>query len=219
MELPDEQLAWMSWSSGKDSTLALEVARRQLGMEVVALLSTVNADADRVAMHAVRRDLLEAQAERLGLPLHIVEIPSPCPHDVYEASMARSMALAAGSGVRHVVFGDLFLADVRAYREQALQGSGLTPQFPLWGRPTGDLARDMLRAGIRAVVTCVDPRQVPASLAGRAYDQQFLAELPEGRTTRPTRGAVRVTGTLTLNATDPENFLYLLRDASVVDAE
>ena len=172
--------AWMSWSSGKDSALALEVARSQLGLDVAGLLCTVNADAGRVAMHAVRRELLEAQADRLGLPLHVVEIPFPCPNDVYEARMGNAMGRAVDEGVRHVVFGDLFLDDVRAYREQALEGSGITPVFPLWGRPTDVLAREMIGAGIRAVVTCVDPRQAPAALAGRSFDDSFLAELPPG---------------------------------------
>ena len=170
----------MSWSSGKDSALALEVARHELGLDVVGLLCTVNADADRVAMHAVRRELLEAQADRLGLPLCVVEIPFPCPNDVYEARMASAMDRAVGEGVRHVVFGDLFLDDVRAYREEALEGSGITPVFPLWGRPTDALAREMIGSGIRAVVTCVDPRQAPAALAGRSFDASLLADLPPG---------------------------------------
>lgn len=172
--------AWMSWSSGKDSALALEVARREMGVEVTGLLCTVNADADRVAMHAVRRELLEAQAERLGLPLHVVEIPFPCPNDVYEARLATAMSVARGAGVDSVVFGDLFLEDIRAYREEMLEGSGIRPLFPLWGRPTDVLAGDMLEAGIRAVVTCVDPTRVPASLAGRDFDARFLADLPSG---------------------------------------
>jgi uncharacterized protein (TIGR00290 family) len=170
----------MSWSSGKDSSLALEVARHHLGLEVVSLLATVNAEADRVAMHAVRRSLLEAQAEQLGLPLQVVEIPSPCPNEMYETRMAEATARAVSSGVQYVVFGDLFLEDVRAYRERTLQGSGISPVFPLWGRPTHELAREMLAAGIRAVVTCVDPNQVPAGLVGRPYDEAFLADLPEG---------------------------------------
>ena len=177
---PPDAPAWMSWSSGKDSALALDVARREMGIDVRGLLCTVNADADRVAMHAVRRELLEAQADRLGLPLHVVEIPFPCPNDVYEARMATAMGAAMDDGVRRVVFGDLFLEDVRAYREQALEGSVISPVFPLWGRPTDALAVEMIDAGIRAVVTCVDPRQLPASLAGRAFDSRFLAELPAG---------------------------------------
>lgn len=168
----------MSWSSGKDSALALDVARHQLGVDIVGLLVTVNADAERVAMHAVRRSLLEAQADRLGIPLQVVDIPSPCPNHVYEARMGAAMVSALAQGVTHVVFGDLFLEDVRAYREQALAGSGITPLFPLWGRPTHELSRHMLAVGIRAVVTCVDPRQIAAELAGRFYDERFLSDLP-----------------------------------------
>jgi len=168
----------MSWSSGKDSALALHVARQELGVDVRALLVTVNADADRVAMHAVRRTLLEAQAERLGLPLRIVEIPSPCPNDVYEARMAAAMAEATEAGVDHVIFGDLFLADIRAYRERMLAGSGIAPLFPLWNRPTDELARSMLAHGIRAVLTCVDPSQLSPAFAGRQFDEALLTDLP-----------------------------------------
>lgn len=171
--------AWMSWSSGKDSTLALHVARHELEVDVSTLLVTINAEADRVAMHAVRRTLLEAQAERLGIPLHVVEIPSPCPNDVYEARMATAMAEAKATGAERVIFGDLFLADIRAYREQALGGSGIEPLFPLWQRPTDALARDMLAAGIRAVLTCVDPSQLASEFAGRQFDEALLADLPE----------------------------------------
>ena len=170
--------AWMSWSSGKDSTLALHVARHELEVDVSTLLVTINAEADRVAMHAVRRSLLEAQAERLGIPLHVVEIPSPCPNDVYEARMATAMAEAKATGAERVIFGDLFLADIRAYREQALAGSGIEPLFPLWQRPTDALARDMLAAGIRAVLTCVDPSQLAPEFAGRQFDAALLADLP-----------------------------------------
>ena len=169
----------MSWSSGKDSALALQRARDELRIDVVGLLTTVNAAADRVAMHAVRRVLLEAQAARLGLPLQVVEIPSPCPNDVYEARMAAAMSAAVASGVGRVVFGDIFLEDVRAYREAALRGSGVTPTFPLWSWPTQELARHIIDVGIRAVVTCVDSRQMSPGLVGRAYDAQFLEELPE----------------------------------------
>jgi uncharacterized protein (TIGR00290 family) len=172
--------AWMSWSSGKDSAFALAAARRDPELDVVGLLVTLNASADRVAMHAVRRSLLEAQAERLGLPLHVVEIPSPCPDDTYRERMGAAMGDAAASGVRRVVFGDLYLEDIRAYREQMLAGSVIDPVFPLWRRPTDALAREMLAAGVRAVVTCVDPRQLPASFAGRTFDEAFLADLPGG---------------------------------------
>ena len=172
--------AWMSWSSGKDSTFALDVARRELGLDVSTLLCTVNAAADRVAMHAVRRQLLMAQAERLGLALHVVEIPSPCPSDVYEAAMREALTAVDADGATQMVFGDLFLADVRAYREDALAGTGVTPVFPLWRRPTDALARAMLAAGVRAIITCVDPAQLPAEFAGRHYDERLLADLPGG---------------------------------------
>lgn len=172
--------AWMSWSSGKDSTLALHVARTELGLEVGRLLCTVNVAADRVAMHAVRRELLVAQGEHLGLPVHVVEIPSPCPNEVYEAAMHDAVATAVSDGATQMVFGDLYLADVRAYRETALSGTGIAPVFPLWRRPTDALARTMLAAGVRAVLTCVDPAQLPAEFAGRPYDEALLAELPRG---------------------------------------
>jgi len=170
----------MSWSSGKDSAYALHVARAGQTVDVEGLLVCVNADADRVAMHAVRRTLLEAQAERLGLPLHLVEIPSPCPNDVYETRMGAAMAEARAAGVERIVFGDLFLADVREYRERKLSGTGLTPVFPLWGRPTDALAREMLGAGVRAVLTCVDPKVLPAEFSGRTFDADLLRDLPDG---------------------------------------
>lgn len=159
--------------------MALHTARDELGIDVVGLLTTVNADADRVAMHAVRRVLLEAQADRLELPVHVVEIPALCPNGVYEARMATAIGEAVGRGVGCMVFGDLFLDDVRAYREERLDGSGVAPVFPLWGRSTPWLARQVLEAGIRAVVTCVDPRYLAPEIAGRAYDERFVAELPD----------------------------------------
>jgi uncharacterized protein (TIGR00290 family) len=169
----------MCWSSGKDSAMALHEARRA-GLDVVGLLTTVNAAADRVAMHAVRRALLEAQAERLGLPLHAVEIPSPCPNHVYETAMAAALATARDDGVGAMVFGDLFLADIRAYRETTLRPTGIEPVFPLWERPTTALAAQMLDSGVRAVLTCVDPRVLPASFAGRPFDRRLLDDLPVG---------------------------------------
>jgi uncharacterized protein (TIGR00290 family) len=168
----------MSWSSGKDSAFALHVVRAERAVEVLALLVTINADADRVAMHAVRRSLLEAQAQRLGIPLHIVEIPSPCPNEVYEERMAAAVWSAREAGVDRMVFGDLFLEDVRAYRERNLADTGITPIFPLWGRRTDLLARDMLAAGVRAVLTCVDPLVLSAEYVGRDYDETLLSELP-----------------------------------------
>jgi uncharacterized protein (TIGR00290 family) len=172
--------AWMSWSSGKDSTFGLHVVRSADDLEVVGLVTTVNATADRVAMHAVRRVLLEAQADALELPVHVVELPWPCPNEVYEQRMADIVRAAADAGVAHMVFGDLFLADVRAYREQQLAGTGLSPVFPLWQRPTNVLAKEMLDAGIRAIVTCVDPSQAPPELVGRWFDANFLDQLQPG---------------------------------------
>jgi uncharacterized protein (TIGR00290 family) len=170
----------MSWSSGKDSAMALDVARTEGTVEVTALLSTVNADADRVAMHAVRRSLLEAQADRLGLALVTVNIPSPCSNEIYEERMAEAMLAARSGDVTHVIFGDLFLRDVRAYREDRLAGTGISPLFPLWGRPTDALAREMLESGLKAVITCVDPAQLRGEFAGRRFDADLLSELPAG---------------------------------------
>jgi uncharacterized protein (TIGR00290 family) len=170
----------MSWSSGKDSTLALHEARSAGEVEVTGLLTTVNSTAGRVAMHAVRQALLEAQAAALGLPLHVVELPWPCPNEVYEQRMSAAVDAARQQGVERMVFGDLFLEDIRAYREGSLAGTGITPVFPLWQRPTAALAREMLARGIRAIITCVDPAQAPASLAGRWYDEALLEALPVG---------------------------------------
>jgi uncharacterized protein (TIGR00290 family) len=170
--------AWMSWSSGKDSALALHTIRTADDVNVVGLLTTVNSTADRVAMHAVRRSLLEAQADALGLPLHVIELPWPCPNDIYEQRMAVAVADARESGVGFMVFGDLFLEDVRTYREHSLEGSGIVPLFPLWQRPTNQVAWDLLALGVRAVVTCVDPTQAPPNIAGRWYDQALLDDLP-----------------------------------------
>jgi uncharacterized protein (TIGR00290 family) len=168
----------MSWSSGKDSTVALRLARTDPSLDVVRLLVSLNSEADRVAMHAVRRSLLEAQADRLNLPLSVIELPSPCPNDVYEEKMQAAMAMAVEDGVEAIVFGDLFLDDVREYRERAMLGSGIRPMFPLWHRPTNELARDMIRSGIRAILTCVDLAKLPLAFAGREFDEHLLADLP-----------------------------------------
>jgi uncharacterized protein (TIGR00290 family) len=147
-------------------------------VNVIGLLTTVNSTADRVAMHAVRRPLLEAQADSLGLPLYAIELPWPCSNDVYEERMADAIADARESGVGAMVFGDLFLEDVRTYRERSLETTGIIPLFPLWQRPTGEVAHELLALGVRAVVTCVDPAQAPPSIVGRWYDQALLDELP-----------------------------------------
>lgn len=171
--------AWMSWSSGKDSAFALWSVRDDPEITVTGLLVTVNQEADRVAMHAVRRALVEAQAGRVGLPLHVVEIPSPCPNHVYERQMESAMAEAAHQGVEAIVFGDLYLEDVRRYREAALAETGIRPLFPLWGRPTPALAREMIAGGIRAVLTCVDPSKLSPTWVGRPFDDAFLDALPD----------------------------------------
>jgi uncharacterized protein (TIGR00290 family) len=168
----------VSWSSGKDSAWMLHVLRAEKIGHAAALLTTVNEVADRVAMHGVRSDILRAQADAVGLPLVTVPIPSPCTNEIYEKRMAAACQAAVAEGFTHVAFGDLFLEEVRRYREDRLRGSGLTPIFPLWNRPTPALAREMLASGMSATLTCVDPRQLPASFAGRAFDSSLLADLP-----------------------------------------
>ncbi|MEM1043286.1 MAG: ATP-binding protein [Bacteroidota bacterium] len=170
----------LSWSSGKDAAWALHVLRQRADVEVVGLLTTLNEAADRVAMHGVRRSLVEVQAEAAGLPLRTVGLPWPCSNEAYEARLADAFAAARTDGVTHVAFGDLFLDDVRAYRERQLEPTGLDPLFPLWGRDTHLLAREMLGAGLRAVLTCIDPARLDPSFAGRPYDADLLAALPEG---------------------------------------
>ena len=170
----------LGWSSGKDSAWALGVLRDDPAVEPVGLVTTMNAAFDRVAMHAVRRALLEAQAAAVGLPLTTVEIPYPCSDGDYAAAMGAFVERARGDGIEAMAFGDLFLADVRAYREERLAGSGIEPLFPLWGEDTAGLARRMIGAGLTATVTCVDPKALDAAFAGRAFDAAFLADLPEG---------------------------------------
>ncbi len=175
---PSPPPAWLSWSSGKDSAFALDAARRAGEVEVVGLLSVVSEAFGRVSMHGVREELLEAQAAAVGLPLVKVRIPYPCPNATYERAMAGALERAAAEGVRTVVFGDLFLEDVRAYREERLAPVGFRGVFPLWGRPTAPLARAMVAAGLRARICCLDPRKLPRRFAGRAFDAELLAELP-----------------------------------------
>jgi uncharacterized protein (TIGR00290 family) len=168
----------LSWSSGKDSVWALHVLRQTHGIDVAALITTFNCAADRVAMHAVRRRLVEAQAQRVGLPLWAVELPWPCSNAKYEDRMRDVCGRAVAEGITAMAFGDLFLRDVREYREGRLQGTGLEPLFPLWDVPTAELAADMVRSGVKAKVTCVDPRKLDRGFAGRDFDTAFLAELP-----------------------------------------
>jgi uncharacterized protein (TIGR00290 family) len=171
--------AWLAWSSGKDSAWSLHAVRQSGEVDVVALLTTVNRSHQRVAMHAVRESLLELQAAETGLPLIKVPIPSPCPNEIYEQAMSDAMARARSEGVYHIVFGDLFLEDIRAYREKQLASCGMTPHFPLWGTDTRKLAAEMLAAGLAAHLTCVDPRKLERSFAGRRFDADLLRALPE----------------------------------------
>ncbi|MFY9804292.1 MAG: hypothetical protein WA211_09460 [Candidatus Acidiferrales bacterium] len=170
--------AWLAWSSGKDSAWALHTVRQSREFDVVALLTTVNSTYQRVAMHAVRESLLEIQAAAAGLPLEKVPIPSPCSNEIYEQAMSAAVARARTAGVQHVIFGDLFLEDVRAYREKQLAKCGMTPIFPLWGRDTRQLAGEMIAAGLSAYLTCVNPRQLDRAFAGRRFDRDLLAALP-----------------------------------------
>lgn len=167
----------LSWSSGKDSAWTLHTLRQQ-GVNVTGLLTTLNSTHDRVAMHAVRRQLLRAQADAAGLPLIEVDLPWPCSNEIYEQRMTEACARAKGMGVTHMAFGDLFLEDVRQYRIEKLKPTGLEPIFPLWGRPTRALAQEMIAGGLRAVLTCVDPKQIDAKFVGREFDAKLLAELP-----------------------------------------
>ena len=169
----------ISWSSGKDSAWMVHILR-QRGVEIGALLTTINEPAQRVAMHAVRLELLQAQAAALALPVRIVPLPSPCPNEAYEAAMRRAVAQAVADNFTHVAFADLFLEDIRRYREERLAGSGLTPVFPLFGdaAATPALAREMIAGGLRARITCVDPRRLDGRFAGREFDRQLLEELP-----------------------------------------
>ena len=168
----------LSWSSGKDSAWSLHVLRQRAEYEVVGLLTTFNDGADRVAMHAVRRELVERQAAATGLPLWGVPLPWPCSNEQYESLMDRTCAKAAAEGIEGVAFGDLFLEDVRAYREKQMRNTGLQPIFPVWGLPTHALAQEMIAAGMRAKLTCIDTRKLDRSFVGRDFDEALLSALP-----------------------------------------
>jgi uncharacterized protein (TIGR00290 family) len=172
--------AVVSWSTGKDCAWALHEVRTVGTVEVVGLLSTVSETFGRVSIHGVRVEVAEAQAEALGVPLYRVPIPYPCPNEVYERAMGAATARLRDDGVERIVFGDLFLEDIRRYRELRLDGSGLAPVFPLWGRPTAALAETMIRAGVVARIVSLDPARVPRELAGRVLDRRTLAALPPG---------------------------------------
>lgn len=168
----------LSWSSGKDSAWSLHVLRQEREYEVVGLLTTFNEVAGRVAMHAVRRELVEQQAFAVDLPLWAVPLPWPCSNNEYESLMTQTCAKAVTAGIEGVAFGDLFLEDVRAYRERQMKPTGLKPIFPLWGMPTDKLSKTMIASGLRTKLTCIDARQLDPSLAGCDYNEGFLAALP-----------------------------------------
>ena len=172
--------AVMAWSSGKDSAWALHTVRRAAELDIVGVLTTVTADYGRVSMHGVRAELLAAQARALGLPLHRVDIPADCPEDVYAARMSGALAPLAASGVTSVIFGDLYLEGIREYRVSRLGRVGMTASFPLWARDTDGLAAEMIAGGLKATLTCVDPRCLDREFAGRAFDAALLAGLPGG---------------------------------------
>ena len=170
---------WLSWSSGKDSAWALHVLRQSDEYEVTGLFTTINTAFERVAMHAVRVALLRQQAQAVGLPLHLIEIPHPCSNEQYAAAMTAFVGRAQDEKVNCMAFGDLYLQDVRRYREERMQGTGIEPVFPLWEKPTRPLLQEMLASGLRACLTCVDPRVLPAEFAGRELTAELLARMPD----------------------------------------
>ena len=168
----------LAWSTGKDSAYALWTLRQRADVEVVGLLTTLNSSVDRVSMHGVHESVLEAQAKTCRLPLLRVSLPDPCGNGEYQAAVTEALNEATRWGVEAVAFGDLFLTDVRAYRERQLADTGIAPLFPLWGRTTSLLAREMISAGLEAIVTCVDSDQLDRSFVGRSFDNEFLDDLP-----------------------------------------
>jgi uncharacterized protein (TIGR00290 family) len=169
---------WLSWSTGKDSAWSLKVLRERREYDVTGLLTTVNSAFDRVAMHGTRRRIAESQADAAGLPLHAFDLPWPCSNDEYDRIMADACSKALSEGVTAIAFGDLFLQEIRDYREKQLHGTGLKPIFPLWQLPTHQLAREMVAGGLRAKLVCVDPAKLESSFAGRDFDEELLASLP-----------------------------------------
>lgn len=172
--------ALIAWSSGKDSAWALHLARQGGDYDIVGALTTVTETFGRVSIHGVREELLKAQLDAAGLPATLVRIPYPCTNDIYEERMAGAMRGAIAAGVSHVIFGDLFLQDIRAYRETRLEPIGVTPVFPVWNLPTDALARDMIDGGVEAYLATVDLKKLPASFAGRRFDSALLRDLPQG---------------------------------------
>ncbi len=175
-----KQKILLSWSSGKDSAWTLHVLRERGEVEIVGLLTTINRHFQRVAMHGTRYSLLKAQANAVGLPLWEVPLPWPCGNDIYEQAMSGTCSLAVQQGISGIAFGDLFLEDVRRYREDRLRGTGLEPMFPLWGRNTCELISEMLEGGLRARIVCVDPSKLPPDFAGRDLDHDLVRRMPAG---------------------------------------
>ncbi len=169
----------ISWSSGKDSCYSLMEILRQDIFQIAGLLTTVTRAFDRVSMHGVRETLLERQANELHLPIIKVEIPSPCSNQQYEEIMGRTMEQVKSMDIKHIVFGDIFLEDIRKYREEKLAPTGITPIFPLWGKKPSELARDIIKSGVKARIVCLDPRKLDRKFAGRIYDNELLSEFPE----------------------------------------
>jgi len=169
----------LSWSSGKDSAWALHVLRLQHDIEVVGLFCTFNKKFERGAMHAVRSELICQQAESIGLPLQLIPIPDPCSDSEYKRIMANFIEQVKSQGIDTIAFGDLFLEEIRSYREESLVGTGITPLFPIWGIPTNELSKEMINSGLRAKITCIDPKYLPAEFAGHEYDSTFLEQIPD----------------------------------------
>lgn len=170
---------FLSWSSGKDSAWTLHTLQQDPDYEVVALVTTVNEKYKRVAMHGVREQILQQQADAAGLPLHTLNIPSPCSNTEYEAVMQDFLKVMQENKAEYMAFGDLYLEDIRQYREKQLENTGITPVFPLWQKPTLPLAKEMIDGGLEATITCIDPRKLPADFAGRRFDHDFINNLPD----------------------------------------
>ena len=169
----------MSWSSGKDSAWALYKLQQDPEIELVGLFCTVNKEFDRIAMHGVRVELLLLQAKNLGLPIEIIEIPYPCSNEDYEKIMGQFIQRIKSENIEYIAFGDLFLEDIRKYREEKLNGTGISPVFPIWNIPTDELAREMINSGLKTIITCIDPKQTPIEYAGKEFDESFLDNLPD----------------------------------------
>ncbi len=170
----------LSWSSGKDSAWSLYTLKQNNNIELCGLFTTINEEYDRVAMHGVRTGILQAQAEAAGLPLHVISLPNPCPNEIYEERMGTFIKQTKTDKIEAMAFGDLFLEDIRAYREGNLKDTGIEPLFPVWGIDTATLANNMISGGLETYITCVDSKQLDGSFAGRRFDRDFLSDLPEG---------------------------------------